>query len=207
MNRQQRLDHNLETIHIHTRANTAEGTTAQETLIPALESLSRRSQALLEADRFTTRADGYATTTPGNGEPGGSGWSPSSSTETAAMAEPRADGIHQAALACEEHIAKAAVHLAGASAALVRADRIRNPNVDNQPYDWVAQQHKLPHDDAWTVAFNTTFQGYLKPAWPDEHGVSRFTYLFVRDNKRTPTRDEMCQHLQRGVTRLHEKAS
>lgn len=168
--------------------------------------------------------DGFSSTTPGNGSPGGGkgGRStmtidgevvPTSSTERAAFAglelghrsEMRSAVVPGELLAEIEtqlrHLDSAAVRL---SSALIRFDALRSKADDDAgPQCYVASVvHRLPWDRAWEPVVSTQFDGVLAKPWDEPRKVCRWVYDFTRRNGRIPTRDELLQYLERGVVRL-----
>ena len=165
--------------------------------------------------------DGFAASTSGNGSPGGGKGGrmtmvievdgerdtvPTSSTERAAFAgtDRAADvGRSQVVDALREvesqlrHMDSAVLRLSGA---LDRLDRMRGQAAeDASPQCWVASvAHGLPWDRDWEPVVSTRFENVLDPAWPSPRPVCRWSYDFVRRNRRLPSRDEMLQYLERG---------
>lgn len=167
--------------------------------------------------------DGFSSTTPGNGSPGGGkgGQStmtidgevvPTSSTERAVFAREFVSGpgvrsavvMHELLAEIEtqlRHLDSAAMRL---GSALIRFEALRGKADDDAgPQCYVASVvHRLPWDRVWEPVVTTQFDGVLAKPWDEPRKVCRWVYDFTRRNGRIPTRDELLQYLERGVVRL-----
>lgn len=194
--------------------------------VPALEVLAGRVGRLVRVGfSVSAAADGFPKRTQLNGSPGGGKGGrqtmavdavddegvvvgvdqvPTSSTEQAAFAKPMSDPV---ALQAAEALAA----LRAAVAALDELDRVLSrfdhlqatSKVPDPPMCWVAQvKYQLPFDVTWEIWRTTDFAGVLDQPLPGPQGVSRVVYKFVYNHGRLPTKDELLQHLQRGVMKV-----
>ena len=192
-----------------------------------VRSLLARAREALELDisevLVSSSPDGFPSTTPGNGSPGGGKGGrmtmvidddgerdtvPTSSTERAAFIGTHRDpGPSQVVRELREieaqlqHFDSALLRLSGA---LTRLDEIRGQSMEEaSPQCWVASvAHGLPWDRDWEPAVSTKFENYLETPWDKPRPVCRWVYDFTRRNRRLPERDELLQYLERGHVRV-----
>lgn len=184
-----------------------------------MEVLLRKAQEIIALDvEHSSAVDGHRSSTRGGGGGGAvlrlsrrddreipagvTDAVPASAVELAAMSGGVADEVHEIALEVHglvEQLQRTS-NLLGSR--LEAADRLRG--VSQAPFCWVAQVvNELPFDEAWAkIHARTQFVGVLSPAWPSKRPVCRWTYDFVREWKRLPTRDEMLAHLRSGTVRV-----
>lgn len=179
--------------------------------------LQRARRLLLAASAASAGVDGYAARTPGNGNPGGGkggrqmmkledqgevDWVPTSSTESAALADGApADPLARLGGQAWRHLQAIAHELHQLEVVIERAGRLQSTRlVPEALMCAVVQGLGLPWDDEWDVhegsgARLTDFAGQL--AVPLEHRqlVCRYVYRFVHNHKRLPTRDDLLAHL------------
>lgn len=176
--------------------------------------------------------DGFPTSTPGNGSPGGGKGGRSTMTIEDPDDELDPGGVEvpvtsveRAVFAIEGGVSagvRSAVqldqlfgeissqlrHIDSAamrlSAALIRFEALRDKADDEAgPQCYVASvMHHLPWDRAWEPVVATQFDGVLAKPWPEPHRVCRWVYDFTRRHERIPTRDELLQYLERGLVRV-----
>lgn len=184
-----------------------------------LEELLRRARHLMVIDHRagSAVADGFPSTTPGNGSPGsGKGGGkmmtipgdpehpdddvvPTSSTEAAALADVAGDPIRRLAVATMARVRNIARELEELDATLGAFDRIRlTSKVPDPPQCYVARELLgLPWDPEWDPFKSTTFPKLDDVRFDEPRRVCKWVYWFVRDNERLPTRDEAIKHLYR----------
>jgi hypothetical protein len=184
----------------------------------ALEQMLRRVVHLAQiGDRCgRAQADGFPSTTPGNGSPGsgkGGGRTmpiptptgeldhvPTSSTEAAALAgRIQADPLSTITTRAISHLRRAVHELEELDAALGEADRLRLlSKVPDPPQCYVTRElFGLPFDDEWAVFRVTSFPKLNDPRFDEPRRVCSWVYYFVRNHSRLPTRDEAIKHLRR----------
>lgn len=193
-----------------------------------VRSLLARAREALEMDisevLVSASPDGFPSTTPGNGSPGGGKGGrmtmvidddgerdtvPTSSTERAAFAGTDPVWAERSQVVDElreveaqlRHIDSAILRLSGA---LTRLDGLRGQTTEEaSPQCWVASvAHGLPWDRDWEPAVSTRFENYLDTPWEKPRPVCRWVYDFTRRNRRLPERDELLQYLERGHVRV-----
>jgi len=200
---------------------------AKGSKVLAFDELARRArQIVIVGFSESAVADGYSSTTPGNGNPGsgkGGGRTMTvpgpagpeevrtSSTESAAFtnldarrgAPDPAFTIAREVLA-ELHTVKRA--LDSLANACDRFDRLRSvAQVADAPQCHVASVILgLPWDEAWAPYKRTTFVGVLALPFDEERQVCRWVYDFTRHWHRLPSKVEMLGYLERGAVRVHE---
>ena len=178
--------------------------------------LSRAEQLLIKC-MPSSSVDGWSSSTPLNGSPGGGkgggrqmatpgdggvvDWVPTSSTEAAALdRRVHPDPMGRLAARTWRHLNTIAHELAQLEAALDRAERLNGTSlVPDAPMCAVATMYELPWDDEWSVregrqARLTDFAQLEEPL-PQRQLVCRYVYKFVDNHKRMPTRNEMLDHL------------
>lgn len=189
--------------------------------------LARAVAAVTAAFTASARPDGFPTSTPGAGNPGGGknarrlmaievddeprtdGTSPAvdlvptSSTEAAALA---GSSVVDTPASMGRRIVRAVEDVAASlnrlGHELDRWDRYRKVGeVPDPPMCTVAQMRGLPYDPTWDVYRRTDFASRLTPAWPEPRPVSKFVHTFVWHHHRLPTADEMRKYLERGVVK------
>jgi hypothetical protein len=159
--------------------------------------------------------DGWPTTTPGNGNPGGGGGRtitvsdehgqpdrvPVTSVE-AAVIERIAERDQIRTMALDEI---ADWHQISAALESIRNRQQRFANlrstatVEDAPQCFVAAVvHHLAWDATWEPWRATTLNG----TWNEERKVCKFVYWFHRHQGRIPTAVEMRKHLERGTVRI-----
>lgn len=193
--------------------------------VPAIEELiSRVLQVVRVGGSVSARRDGWSSTTPGNGSPGGGKGGgkllavrdehgevdlvPTSSTEAAAIDPGRRDD--PVALQAAEALAlldQLASVLEGLDRVVQRFDRLRNvADVEDPPMCWLAQsRYQLPYDLVWDVredltgrkSYTTDFGGQLDVPLDVPRRVCNFVYRFVHNHQRLPSRDEMIEYSAR----------
>jgi hypothetical protein len=114
-----------------------------------------------------------------------------------------ADPVSSIARSVETHVLEIERHLVGLQSDLARRARLQSTapggGDENTRYCYVAKHvHRLPFDAAWEAHRQTTFTGVLERPWPEPQWVARWTYDFVRAQRRLPTEDEMRQYLSTG---------
>lgn len=194
-----------------------------------LDSILRRARLLLEVEQRAglARADGYPSTTPGNGSPGGGQGGgrlmvvpgdmpgevdrvPTTSTEAAALAPAHADPVSAIAVSVTSHLRRLAHELEQLDAALGRWERMRMvAKVPDPPQCYiVGELLGLPWDDYWEPWRTTSFERLLDdPQFAEPRKVCQWAYWFVRDNRRLPTKDEALRRLRQvAADRLAGKA-
>ncbi len=198
--------------------------TMREVSVFALDDLVRRLQLLIASDAEHPAADGFGSSTPGNGSPGsGKGGGrvmviddengqpdrvPTSSTEAAAVAlvmdRPPADPVHTLAVQAMKAFETVANQLVLLNSALTRFDHLRElSKVPDPPQCFVAQvRHHMQWDPEWEPWRETDFAGKLDESWPEPRKVCKFVYWFVHNHKRLPSRNEMLRQLERGVVNV-----
>lgn len=233
MGRSQRL---VDLIDMQVRAHTVERVkrsevqedgSLREVSVLALDDLTSRLRLLVACDDQPAVADGYSSTTPGNGSPGsgkGGGKTmaipddlggppdhvPTSSTEAAALSlvteRSQPDPVHTMALQAVKAYQTINNQLSLLSSILVRFEHLRSASkVPDPPQCYVAQlRHQLPWDAEWEPWRTTDFKGKLKEPFDEPRKVCKFVYWFVYNHKRLPSRNEMLNQL--GV-RIKVKAS
>lgn len=196
---------------------------------PAIDVLlSRAHQVIAVGLTPGPQADGWSSTAPMNGAPGGGKGGgqmmpvpvpgggddlvPTSSTEAAAFA--RASGRSSSGDSASDIAAALLVELGRARLALVeidqliqRFDRLRSTkDLPDGPQCYVAQViNGLPYDPMWEPWRSTDFAGLIDPPWPEARRVCQPVYWFVRNNRhlrRLPNVDEMRSWLERGTSKV-----
>ena len=200
--------------------------TGRDVNVPAVEVMAARVHRLVRSG-FSVSADpdGFPARTPLNGSPGagkgggqtmavdavddegvvtGVDWVPTSSTEVAAFAKRMPDPVAAQAGEAMAALRAVVVALDELDRVLGRFDHLQSTSkVPDPPMCWVAQvRYQLPYDVTWDIWRTTDFAGVLAQPFPEPHGVSRVVYKFVYNHRRLPTRDELLQHLQRGVMKV-----
>lgn len=195
--------------------------------VPALEvTLSRASRLLRVALANPSRPDGFPSSTPGNGSPGGGKGGqrmmsvpgadggpaelvPTTSVEVAAIDQARAlpDAVALQAREAWAHLVKILDGLAGLERVCDRFDRLQSSSdVVDPPMCWLAQvRYRLPYDVMWDVQHDgrtTDFAGQLDQPFDEPRRVSMFVYWFVRNHKRLPERAEMLGYLERQTVKV-----
>lgn len=190
---------------------------------PALADLEGRVRALLAADEQVSRADGWGSSTPGNGSPGsGKGgrpvmaipaegaeksddalvppdWVPVSSTERAVLTMPPPDPVHRQAQTVRRELATVVRSLETILRTLTRWETLRSKDVENPPHCYVIQVVLgLPFDIEWEQWRRTDFAGVLDRPFDEPRKVCSFVYWFARNHKRLPTKEEALKHLRSG---------
>lgn len=181
-----------------------------------LDLLLARARHVVTVGMIPSGADGYPTTTPGNGNVGGRGGRhiivedengqpdrvPITSTEAAALAnvsEP--DPVATIARTVVTELAMIKAAFDSLESALDRFDGLRSAaTVNDPPQCYVASKvHRLPWDVTWEPFRKSTMNGtYDEPV-----DVCKFTYWFHRNNGRLPSKNEMLRHLERGVVMIN----
>ncbi len=177
--------------------------------------IARARHLLRVAASVSAKPDGFSSTTPGNGNPGGGKGGrklmairdekgdtdlvPTSSTEVAAIDPGRHDD--PIALIGNEvwmHLRRIEGALVGLDNALNRADRLQSAAaVPDPPMCWVAQvKYQLPWDLMWEPHRATDFAGYLDTPFDEPRKVCRFVYDFVRRSRALPERADMLAYLE-----------
>lgn len=181
-----------------------------------LEAMLSKAKHVLSVALMPSRPDGFPSTTPGNGNPGGGSGRfivvpdekgypervPVTTTEQAVMT-PNVMGDPIGAIAREvlAELATMQASLQAIDNALNRFDNLRNQVTETAaPYCYVARHiHKLPWDEKWETFRRTDFRGMFTEPQP----VCQFVYYFHRDNGRLPTEKEMRTYLEKQVVRIH----
>jgi hypothetical protein len=186
-----------------------------------LDLMRRDLAALLEADAEHGGNDGYPSTTPGNGSPGGGKGGGATmeipdehghpdrvrvtSVEAAVLnARPAhlGDPLHRKAVEAELIVTRVARDLARLASISHEVTQLRSTAaIADPPMCWVAQQAGLPWDIEWEPFRETDFAGVLAQPFPEPRRVSKTVYWFVRNHRRLPTREDLQQHLERGNIR------
>lgn len=183
---------------------------------PALRGLLRRVEqvAANPARNVLSLPDGFPSTTPGNGSPGGGKGGrlevvldgervPTTSVEVAAFARVRLDPVEVLADEIERQLRAFDLAVSSLRHALERWDSLRSTaELPDAPQCWVATHHRLPWDEDWAPMVTTRFEGVLEQPWPEERRVCRWVYDFTRKHKRIPSADECRQYLARGIVRV-----
>lgn len=200
-----------------------DGSRAEQTELK-LDELLRRVRHLVAVDTRVAMVDGWSSTTPGNGSPGGGKGGgrvmvipdeagepdrvPTTSTEAAAFANvearPPADPVHQMKVAALASLRRIAHEFEQLDSTLQRFDNIRSAGqVEDPPQCWfVSVRLGLPWDQAWEPWRSTDFAGVLQPPLDEPRKVCKFVYWFVRDNRRLPSRAEALKYLERGTVKV-----
>lgn len=189
----------------------------------AIEDLLARSRHIIKvASSVSNENDGFSSTTPGNGSPGGGKGGrklmsipdengqpdlvPTSTTEVAALAGIRAmpdpiARIGRDQLADLEALAAVLERMAGRAD---RFDNLRNTAVvPDPPMCWVAQvKYKLPWDIAWEPYRTTDFVGVLAEPFDEPRKVSSFVYWYTRRTRQLPTHAEMSAYLHGSIVKV-----
>lgn len=179
------------------------------------ELLSRAKSLLLQAASVSADVDGYASTTPGNGSPGGGkgggrlmkiegDFVPTTSTEAAALLGHRGGGDPLSRLGARAWsqllVIESAVHQL--ERVLLDADHLQSTaTVAEVRMCAIATSYSLPWDDEWSVAESrqprlTDFAGVLADPLTERQLVCRYVYRFVHNHKRLPERAELLAHLE-----------
>lgn len=189
----------------------------------ALEvTLGRARNVLKIAASASARPDGFSSTTPGNGNPGGGKGGrktmairgedgqvdlvPTSSTEVDAIDNRREpDGVGLIGGEVWKLLHQLAHLHAQLDGALVRFDRLQSTaGVEDPPMCWLAQvRYKLPWDIQWEPFRTTDFAGVLADPFDEPRRVSSFVYWFARNHKRLPERGEMLEYLEKQTVKVH----
>lgn len=191
----------------------------REVRTPAIEIMIGRARGVLRAAEVSSATDGYPSTTPGNGNPGGGKGGgrrmavqildadgehdvdllPTSSTEAAAI-DARWSGPDPVAGA-GRRVNRLLLELAATLKALDKAldsyDVLRSTaTVPDPPMCWVAQvRYQLPFDTAWEPVKTTDFAGVLEEPFDEPRKVSSFVYWYTRRTRELPTRAQMLDYL------------
>lgn len=203
----------------------------------ALRQLMRRATEILSVSSVTSRPDGFAARTPGNGSPGagkGGGMTmvvkdgrtdpgdrvPTSATELAALTIIEQDELERRAGKVADEMRTISYEvlqqLRNIDHALVRLahaedrwDRLRSTvDLEDAPQCYVASVvHRLPWDEAWAPHVSTRFDNVLEQPWPEDRPVCRWVYDFTRAHGRIPSKDELLQYLARGMVRVQTGTS
>lgn len=185
-------------------------------------SMTRARTVLKIASSASSKADGFSSTTPGNGNPGGGKGGrklmavpgdggqvdlvPTSSTEVAAIdSRNLPDAVSLVGHEVYTLLRKLARLHEQLDGALVRFDRLRSTaQVEDPPMCWLAQvRYKLPWDILWEPFRTTDFAGQLAEPFDEPRKVSGFVYWFVRNHKRLPERAEMLEYLEKQTVKVH----
>lgn len=186
-----------------------------------INELLRRCAELVAIDVEHPAHDGYPSTTPGNGSPGGGKGGgrlmevpidgvdgatdlvPTSSTESAALAPaPPRDPVNQAVVDVLSLLRKLAPTLELLDARLGALDRARLVSKVPDP----PQCHVIGKvlgitrwDDEWNPTKWTVFKGLgpnRAPLFDEPVKVCTWVYWFAQHNKRLPTKSEAVKHLE-----------
>ena len=214
------LENAVESVRYHTIRPATSGEGGGRRL--ALEVQLNRARTLItRAASASAKLDGFSSTTPGNGNPGGGKGGrklmsvpddkggvdlvPTSSTETAALTTgAKTDQITAMG-------AEARALLISIGAAFDRLDQLlgRAENVQSTakiadpPMCWVAQvKYGLPWDIEWEPYRARTDLGGLLD---EPHPVSKYVYIFWRNHQALPSKEQMLEYVQRGVNHITEK--
>lgn len=189
----------------------------------SIDDVLSRAEQLLVRGMVSSKVDGWSSSTPGNGSPGGGkgggrqmatpgdggvvDWVPTSSTEAAALdSRVIPDPMGMLAARAWRHLQTISAEVAKLEAALDRAERLHGSSlVPDAPMCAVAVMYALPWDDEWSVregrqARLTDF-GQLDEPLPHRQLVCRYAYKFADNHKRMPTRVEMLGHLEQLAVR------
>lgn len=188
---------------------------------PAVDVLAGRVRRLVRVGvSVSAKADGYPSTTPGNGSPGGGKGGgvrlavpdgeggqdllPSSSTEVAALARPAPDPVALQAGEALAALRRAVAALDELDRVLGRFDALQSTAVvPDPPMCWVAQvRYRLPFDALWEPWRTTDFAGVLADPFDEPRRVSQFVYWFTRNHRRLPERAEMVEYSQRSTVKV-----
>jgi hypothetical protein len=190
--------------------------TVKEEAEPKLVELMRRVRHLVAVDDRRAMVDGYATSTPLNGSPGGGKGGgrvmviedehgdpdpvPTTSTESAALTVNRlqCDPVHDLKVEALRHYHRAVVALEELDATLGRFDRLRMASkVPDPPQCYViSKMLGLPWDERWQPWRATAFPK-LADRFDEPRQVCQWVYWFARDNHRLPTAVEALKYLER----------
>lgn len=218
-----------DTIHHHTtRKVTIPGPDGTpDRMSPAIDVLMHRARTFLKvASSVSSRADGFPSTAPGNGNPGGGKGGrklmsvpvedagrivdfdlvPTSSTEVAALdARHQTDPITSVGREVWQLLTTVARSLDQLEHALNRAERLQSTaQVPDPPMCWVAQvKYKLPWDIAWEPYRSTDFAGVLDQPFDEPRKVSSFVYWYTRRTHQLPEKADMLAYLS-GKAKVHE---
>lgn len=212
------IDHVFEDIRYHTQRTI--GPAGREVKVLD-DTLTRARRLLLVASSVSARPDGYPTTTPGNGSPGGGKGGqrlmavraedgstdlvPTTSVEAAAIEQrPLPDPVTMQGRELWQHLRRLVDELDAIARVLDRFDRLQNTAaVPDPPMCWVAQvRYQLPWDLAWEPWRTTDFAGVLAHPFDEPRKVSQFVYWYTRNHRRLPERAEMLEYLQRGGVKV-----
>jgi hypothetical protein len=201
-------------------SETEDGDTKKVTLTESgLDGILRRARMLLDVERRAGRAvvDGFPSTTPGNGSPGGGKGGgrlmaippddqhrftdlvPTTSTEAAALAEGvKSDPVSELAVRVTAHLRRLAHEIECVDATLGEWERMRMVSKvpDPQQCYIVGKLLGLPFDDYWDPTRTTTFPKLDDPQFDDPRRVCDWAYWFVMRNNRLPTKDEALRRLR-----------
>jgi hypothetical protein len=173
--------------------------------------LLRKAREIVLADQTGSAAvDGFSSTTPANGSPGGgSGGNATSPTEAAVLrldleVVRRRDRVEELAGQVDTHVASLDKALHRLRSIVCEWELLRDVSaVDEPPQCYVASAiGELPWDEAWQPFTNTRFEGVLDEPFSVERPVCRWVYKFTRKHRRLPTPAEMLEYLERGVVRV-----
>lgn len=192
--------------------------------------LLRAREAVVIGSSVSAARDGYPTSTPGSGNVGGGKGGratmvitavddpsiggdpdrvPTSSTEAAALAPPVQDPVARLAGRINRRVHQLARQLDELDRALclfaVERSTARTPD---PPMCWLAARYELPFDLRWQVGPDavtkttvTDFATVLARPLDRPEQVCAYTYNFVRNHRRLPTKAEMLGELQRAIGR------
>lgn len=190
-----------------------------------VDELFRRLRHLLAMDDRVAVIDGYPSTTPGNGSPGGGKGGgrtiavlddgevipdlvPITSVESAALergVDPP-DPVHEMAIRALAHVRKAVHALEELDAELGAFDRLRmRSKVPDPPQCFVIKDLLgiMTWDDLWTPQRATTFPKLDRSTLPEDRRtafdeprkVCPYVYTHVYNHHRLPTRTEALKYL------------
>jgi hypothetical protein len=193
-------------------------------VMPALEvTLGKARTVIKVASSASSKPDGFSSTTPGNGNPGGGKGGrklmrvpgehqgdidlvPTSSTEVDAIDRPtRPDTVTVIGAEVYKLLRQLAHLHEQLDGALVRFERLQSTaGVEDPPMCWLAQvRYKLPWDIQWEPFRTTDFAGVIAEPFDEQRKVSSFVYWFARNHKRLPERGEMLEYLERQTVKVH----
>lgn len=217
------IDRVVETIRLHTTRKVKPAGHVNEVF--ALDDLLSRAQRVVRiAFSESSKPDGFPSSTPGNGNPGGGKGGgrvmpvgvvnaaghkvvdllPTSSTEMAALTVARPDPISEIGKRVNLDLHTIASALDRLERNLNRFDALQSSSaVPDPPMCWVAQvKYGLPWDILWEPFRTTDFAGQLDQPFDEPRRVSHFVYWFVRNHKRLPAKVDMQQYLAKATVKL-----
>lgn len=180
----------------------------------AIDGMLRRSRHVVTMALIPSQYDGWGSTTPGNGSPGGGSGRhitvedehgqpdrvPVTSVELAVFnRERQGDGVTEIGRLVLAELTTIQSALWSLENHLNAFDHQRSTaKVEDAPQCHVAKGYGLPWDETWTPFRSSDLGGELD----EPRRLCKFTYWFHRDNGRLPTKAEMLKHLERGTVRV-----